>query len=89
VRNFPLSLTSIAFAWFTSLPRCTIGSWSQLEDQFYEYFGKTNEKRPITVESSAKRGLLVGMNERINSDRSKGSATQAEQRNILSESTTY
>jgi hypothetical protein len=30
VQNFPLSLTSIAFAWFTSLSRCTIGSWSQL-----------------------------------------------------------
>jgi hypothetical protein len=26
VRNFPLSLTGIAFAWFTSLPRCTVGS---------------------------------------------------------------
>jgi hypothetical protein len=25
IRNFPLSLTSIAFAWFTSLPRCTVG----------------------------------------------------------------
>ena len=88
VRNFPLSLTGIAFAWFTSLPQCTIGSWSQLEEQFYEYFGKTNEKRPITVESSAKRGLLVGMKERIDSDVSKGSATKAEQHNIFSESIT-
>jgi len=88
VQNFPLSLTGIAFAWFTSLPRCTIGSWSQLEEQFYEYFGKTNEKRPITVESSAKRGLLVGMKERIDSDVSKGSATKAEQHNILSKSIT-
>ena len=88
VRNFPLSLTGIAFAWFTSLPRCTIGSWSQLEEQFYEYFGKTNEKRPITVESLAKRGLVVGMKERIDSDVSKGSATKAEQFNILSESIT-
>ena len=88
VQNFPLSLTGIAFAWFTSLPRCTVGSWSQLEEQFYEYFGKTNEKRPITVESSAKRGLLVGMKERIDSDVSKGSATKAEQHNILSKSIT-
>jgi len=85
VRNFPLSLTGIAFAWFTSLPRCTIGSWFQLEEQFYEYFGKTNEKRPIIVESSVKRGLLVGMKEIINSDVSKGSATKAKQYNILSE----
>jgi hypothetical protein len=86
LRNFSLSLTGIAFAWFTSLPRCIVGSWSQLEEQFNEYFGKTNEKRPITVESSTKRGLLVGMKERIDSDVSKGSATKAEQRNILSES---
>ena len=49
VRNFPLSLTGIAFVWFTSLPQCTIGLWSQLEKQFYEYFGKTNVKRPITI----------------------------------------
>jgi hypothetical protein len=70
------------------LPRCTIGSWSQLEEQFYEYFGKTNEKRLITIESSAKRGLLVGMKERFDSDVSKGSATKAEQHNILSKSIT-
>jgi hypothetical protein len=88
VQNFLLSLTGIAFAWFTSLPWCTVGSWSQLEEQFYEYFGKTIEKRPITVKSSAKRGLLVGMKERIDLDISKGSATKAEQHNILSKSIT-
>jgi hypothetical protein len=71
VWNFPLSLTGIAFAWFISLPRCTVGSQSELEEQFYEYFGKTNEKRPITIESSAKRGLLVDMKERIDLDVSK------------------
>ena len=71
------------------MPRCTVGSWSQLEEQFYEYFGKTNEKRLITIESSAERELLVGMNERIDSDRSKGLTTKADQRNILSKSTTY
>jgi hypothetical protein len=86
IHNFHLSLTSIAFAWFTSLPRCTVGSRSQLEEQFYEYFGKTNEKKPITIESSAKRGLLVGMKERFDSDVSKGLATKAKQHNILSES---
>jgi len=78
----------IAFAWFTSLLRYTIGSWSQLEEKFYEYFRKTNEKMSITVESSAKIGLLVGMKERINLVVSKGSATEAEQYNILSESIT-
>jgi hypothetical protein len=88
IRNFPLSLTGIAFAWFTSLPRCTVSSWSQLEEQFYEYFGKTNEERPITMESSAKRGSLVGMKERFDSDVSKASAIKAEQHNIFSESIT-
>jgi hypothetical protein len=53
VQNFSLSLTGIAFAWFTSLPWCTIDSWSQLEEKFYEFFGKT-----ITIETLAKAGLL-------------------------------
>jgi hypothetical protein len=35
-------------------------------------------KRPIRIRSSAKRGLLVGMKERVDSDVSKGSATKAE-----------
>jgi hypothetical protein len=87
IYNFPLSLTGIAFAWFISLPRCTVGLWSQLK-QFYEYFGKTNEKRLIIIESSAKRGLLVGMKERFDSDVSKGLAIKAKQHNILSESIT-
>jgi hypothetical protein len=88
VQNFSSSLTSTAFAWLTSLPRCTIGSWSQLEEQFYEYFRKTNEKRSITNESSVKRGLLVGIKERIDSNVSKGLATKAKQHNIFSESIT-
>jgi hypothetical protein len=89
VQNFPLSLTGIAFAWLTSLPQCTVGSWSQLEEKFYEYFEKTNEKRSIIIESSAKRGLLVGMKERIDLAICKGSATKAKQHNILSEAITY
>jgi hypothetical protein len=86
VQNFPLSLTGITFAWFTSLARCIVGSWSQLEEQFYEYFGKTNEKRPITIESSAKRGLLGGITGRFDSDVSKGSATKAKQHNTFPKS---
>jgi hypothetical protein len=38
VQNFPLSLTGIAFAWFTSLPACSIDSWAELEEKFYSYF---------------------------------------------------
>jgi hypothetical protein len=38
VHNFPLSLTSIAFAWFTSLPACSIGSWDELGEKFHSHF---------------------------------------------------
>ena len=38
VHNFPLSLTGIAFAWFTSLPSCSIGSWAKLEEKFHNHF---------------------------------------------------
>jgi hypothetical protein len=38
VHNFLLSLTGTAFAWFTSLPVCSIGSWAELEEKFYSHF---------------------------------------------------
>jgi hypothetical protein len=38
VRNFPLSLTGTAFAWFTSLPSCSIGSWVELEEKCHNHF---------------------------------------------------
>ena len=38
VHNFPLSLTGIAFSWFTSLPSCSIGSWAELEEKFHYHF---------------------------------------------------
>jgi hypothetical protein len=84
IRNFPLSLTGTAFAWFTSLPECIVGSWIELEELFYEYFGKTNVKKPITIRSSAKQGLLG----RIDSDMSESSAFKAKQHNITSGSIT-
>jgi hypothetical protein len=38
VHNFSLSLTGTAFAWFTSLPACSIGSWAELEKKFHSNF---------------------------------------------------
>ena len=38
VRLFPLSLTSTAFTWFSSLAPNSISSWVQLEQRFHEYF---------------------------------------------------
>jgi hypothetical protein len=38
VHNFPLSLTDMAFMWFTSLSTCSIGSWAELEEKFHSHF---------------------------------------------------
>jgi hypothetical protein len=35
---FPLSLSGIAFTWFTSLAPNSIFTWAQLEQKFHEYF---------------------------------------------------
>jgi hypothetical protein len=35
IRMFPLSLTAVAFNWFTSLPLNSIDSWVSLEKKFY------------------------------------------------------
>jgi hypothetical protein len=35
---FPLSLSSTAFTWFTSLPPNSIFTWAQLEQKFHKYF---------------------------------------------------
>jgi hypothetical protein len=38
IRMFPLSLTGIAFSWFTSLSSSSIDSWDSLEQKFHDYF---------------------------------------------------
>jgi hypothetical protein len=38
IRMFPLSLTRVAFNWFTSLPPNSIDSCSSLEQKFHDYF---------------------------------------------------
>jgi hypothetical protein len=38
IRMFPLSLTGVAFNWFTSLPLNSIYSWTSLEQKFHDYF---------------------------------------------------
>lgn len=38
VRFFPLSLSELAFTWFSSLPYNSIRSWADLEKQFHKYF---------------------------------------------------
>jgi hypothetical protein len=41
---FPLSLSGIAFTWFTSLAPNSIFTWAQLEQKFHEYFYSGNTK---------------------------------------------
>jgi hypothetical protein len=38
IRMFLLSLTGVAFNWFTSLPPNSIESWVSLEQKFHDYF---------------------------------------------------
>jgi hypothetical protein len=38
VRLFPLSLSSTAFNWFTSLAPNSISTWAHIEEKFHEYF---------------------------------------------------
>jgi hypothetical protein len=38
LRMFPLSLSAIAFTWFTSLAPNSVFTWAQLEQKFHEYF---------------------------------------------------
>nr|AAV43984.1 putative polyprotein [Oryza sativa Japonica Group]AAV44059.1 hypothetical protein [Oryza sativa Japonica Group] len=38
VRMFRLSLSGLAFTWFSSLPYGSVNSWADLEKQFHSYF---------------------------------------------------
>jgi hypothetical protein len=38
IRMFPLSLTGVAFNWFTSIPLNSKDSWVSLEQKFHDYF---------------------------------------------------
>jgi hypothetical protein len=50
IRYFPLSLTGLAFTWFTSLPAHSICFWKDLEQKFHvHYFIGSNEKKLIDL----------------------------------------
>ena len=44
LRLFPNSLTGAAFTWYTTLPRNSIQSWSEMERQFHTQFFKAEPK---------------------------------------------
>jgi hypothetical protein len=50
IRYIPLSLTGLAFTWFTSLPAHSICSWKDLEQKFHShYYTGSNEKKLIDL----------------------------------------
>jgi hypothetical protein len=56
VRYFPLSLTGLAFQWFTSLPPQSVGMWRELEQKFHaHYFSGSTEKKLIDLATLKQR----------------------------------
>ena len=56
VHNFPLSLTDTAFAWFTSLPSCSNGSWAELEEKFHNHFYSGAHETRLSHLASVRQG---------------------------------
>ena len=55
LRLFPLSLSSNAFTWFTSLAPNSIYTWAQLEQKFHEYFYTGDTKLMLIHLTSVKQ----------------------------------
>jgi hypothetical protein len=56
VRNFLLSLASTAFAWFISLPSCSISSWAELEEKFHSHFYSGAQETKLSHLASVRQG---------------------------------
>ena len=48
IRFFSLSLSGLAFTWFSSLPINSIANWTDLEKKFHTYFYTGTRERKIT-----------------------------------------
>jgi hypothetical protein len=55
LRMFPLSLSGIAFTWFTSLAPNSIFTWTQLEQKFHEYFYSGDTKLRLSYLTAIKQ----------------------------------
>ncbi|XP_050895348.1 uncharacterized protein LOC127101967 [Lathyrus oleraceus] len=63
VKNFPFSLTKVAFTWFTSLAPSSIDSWAKLEKNFHEQcFTQVPEHELVQM---AARGLDYSIRKKI------------------------
>ena len=61
VRFFPLSLSRLAFSWFSSLEPNSITGWANLENKFHAYFySGTGEKKIIDLTSMRQRNIELG-----------------------------
>ncbi|XP_050877470.1 uncharacterized protein LOC127081237 [Lathyrus oleraceus] len=70
VKNFPSSLTKVAFIWFTSLAPNSIDSWTKLEKKFHEIFYEGHSKISLAELSSIKRRLAESIDDYLNRFRS-------------------
>ena len=56
VRFFSLSLSGLAFTWFSSLPVNSITNWADLEKKFHTYFyTRTGEKKITNLTTMRQR----------------------------------
>ena len=61
VRFFPLSLSRLAFSWFSSLKPNSITGWANLENKFHAYFySGTGEKKLTDLTSMRQRSSESG-----------------------------
>ena len=61
VRFFPLSLSGLAFSWFSSLEPNSITGWADLENKFNAYFySGTGEKKIIDLASMRQKNNESG-----------------------------
>ena len=56
VRLFSLSLTGMAFSWFSSLALNAIHSWDELEQKFHDYFYSGDNETKLTDLTSVRLG---------------------------------
>ncbi|XP_050909779.1 uncharacterized protein LOC127123621 [Lathyrus oleraceus] len=70
VKNFPSSLTKVAFTWFTSLAPSSIDSWAKLEKKFHEQFYEGHSKISLEELSSIKRRFAESIDDYLNRFRS-------------------
>ena len=61
VRFFSLSLSGLAFSWFSSLEPNSISGWADLENKFHAYFySGTGEKKITDLTSMRQRNNELG-----------------------------